>query len=118
MMAIVIITVAGYSTVKVDIEAANPEREPPLGPEFEAARAAFLGSFREYYSGNNVTVYYAFNLSFASVAIAEAHYGFAFSSRLLDVNETAPGEYEVSLAIALHAEYGHVSTTESLVLKK
>ena len=118
VMAITILTMAGYATVKTDIEAADPEREPPLGPEFESARATFLGTMQWFFMDGNLSVYDAFNESYWLVATAEARYGFSFSSHLDSVNETATDEFAIELQITLHADYGHIYTLESLVLKK
>jgi hypothetical protein len=118
VMAITILTMAGYATVRTDIEAADPEREPPLGPEYENARQSFLATLEWLFTEGNLSVYDAFNESFSLVATAEARYGFSFSCHLDSVNETAPGEFTTVMQVSLHADYGHVSTTESLVLKK
>jgi len=118
VMAIVILTVAGYATIRIDIEAANPEREPPLGPEFDQARRAFVDNLQATYSDNDSTVTEAFNTSYRMVAIAEARYGFAFSADLTAIREISPGEYEISAILTLRSGYGHVSSEEDVRLKR
>ena len=118
VMSLVILAVACYATVRIDIEAANPEREPPLGPEFEDARTAFLGILQQKYSGSDMTVYEVFNESCGMVTTAEARYGFVFSAEITNITEISPGEYDVSLTVSLSAHYGHASSVESVVLKR
>ncbi len=118
VMSVVILAVAEYAMVRIDIEAADPGREPLLGPEFEVAKETFIGAFREIYSGSNVSVNEAFNDSFTMVTTAEARYGFAFSAEIINITEISPDEYEVSLSLSFSANYGYVSSMENVVLKR